>query len=153
MIYDRYENIERYYSKGSALYRAVEYIVDFDQSQPDGTYKIEGDDMFAIVKEYETFKSKEKKYETHRKYIDVQSLFFGKEAMHISLEKDLPIDVPYSDSTDKVRPKAMKDFSNVLLTSGYFVALFPNDFHRVDCIWKEKMKVRKICIKVSVDLM
>ena len=153
MIYDHFNNILRYFPEGHPLTKAVDYIRQFDENHADGTFQIEGQDIFSIVKKYQTFEPEQKKYETHREYIDVQAMISGEEAMHVSLENDLQVDEDYNPDTDKIRFFPPQNYSTIWLRPGYFVILFPGDLHRADCIWQKKMPVRKITLKVHTHLL
>ena len=151
MIYDIFENITRYCDKDESLYKAVKYIQNFKEDTADGIYQIEDDKIYSIVKTYHTFPLSEKLFETHEKYIDVQALLYGEEAIHISLNNHMDIAEPYNANTDKVRFKPSKNYSTMLLLPGYFLLLYPGDIHRADCQWHEKTLVRKIAVKVHVE--
>lgn len=54
MIYDRLDQIERYRGLQPRLYKALELLRDTDFSKiPDGTYEVEGRDLFYFVQSYD----------------------------------------------------------------------------------------------------
>ena len=53
MIYDRLDQIERYKGLQPRLYKALELLRDTDFSKiPDGTYEVEGRDLFYFVQSF-----------------------------------------------------------------------------------------------------
>jgi len=58
--------------KESRLYKAVCFARDFDLSQPDGKYKVDGANVFAECKTYFTKPVEGRSFESHVKHIDVQ---------------------------------------------------------------------------------
>ena len=68
------------YPKGIRI--ALDYLkcTDFESMEP-GTYPIDGDDIYAEVKDLDTAPAEERKMETHKRYIDVQYVVTGKEKM------------------------------------------------------------------------
>ena len=55
MIVDELKNAEQYYGLGPRIEAALRYLqeTDFSQVAPD-RYDIEGDDVFALVQEYDS---------------------------------------------------------------------------------------------------
>jgi hypothetical protein len=60
----------------------------FSKVEP-GRIEIDGNAIFALIQEYQTVPSEEKKPEAHRKYIDVQYVFQGSEIIGYGLESPL----------------------------------------------------------------
>ena len=80
MILDTLANAQRYYGLGPKFVKAFEYLQQTDFSQEEkGKYTIDGDDIFAIVNEYDTIDMAGEQMEAHRKYIDVQYVASGVE--------------------------------------------------------------------------
>ena len=62
------------------LSSAIDGLKDLIASDPaDGKYEIAGDEIFASVMTYTTAPENEKKFELHRKYIDIQYIISGEE--------------------------------------------------------------------------
>ena len=90
MIYDRFENLNLYCQPGTRLYRALVYARDVAHTAADGRTDIDGDRLYASVASYETGLHEKRRFEAHRKFIDVQVLLEGEEAIDVSLEKNFP---------------------------------------------------------------
>ena len=151
MIYDKFKNIELYFDKGQQLRKAIDFALGFDKSQPDGRYEIDGDNIFAIVMTYETKPVEELKFEGHKKYIDIQLLLEGQEYMDVSLDKNLVVDTSYSKQNDVALFAQPQHYSSVLLKSGNFAIVFPDDLHQPGRMIKRAEQVRKMVIKVRVQ--
>lgn len=150
MIYDRFENIDLYFGKDDKLYCVLQFAADFDTSQPDGKYEIEGNDIYAMVMSYDTKPADELKFEAHKKYIDVQLLLAGREFLDVSLDNGLKIDTPYSEEKDVVLFDPAGNCTSVLLEDGNFVILYPHDVHQPGRQITGAESIRKMVIKVRV---
>jgi YhcH/YjgK/YiaL family protein len=91
MIYDRFENIDLYFQAGTRLHRALTYARNAARDAPEGRSDIDADRLYASVAAYATGPPEERRFEAHRRYIDVQVLLEGEENIDVSLGKDLPI--------------------------------------------------------------
>lgn len=150
MIYDTFENIGLYCKEGERLCEALRFAQGFDQSQPDGRYEIDGDNIFANVMSYETFAAENLKFEGHKNHIDVQLLLEGEELMDVYLGADLEVDTPYSEAGDAALFRAPQLFSTVLLRPGRFAVVFPDDLHQPSRCIDVPQPVRKMVVKVRV---
>lgn len=152
MIYDTFDNIGLYCKKGEALYKAIVYARDFNLSQQDGEYEVEGKDIFAKVMTYQTSPAEERKFEAHKRYIDVQVLHQGRERMDIASAQKLEPLGPYDESKDAVKLKAPETYSSLIMEPGKFVVFFPQDIHRPNCNLNGPSMVRKVCMKVKIKI-
>jgi YhcH/YjgK/YiaL family protein len=150
MIYDTFDKVGRYFKKDSSLHKALSYARELDPSTPDGKYEIDGDAIYALVKTYETSSPDERRFEAHKKYIDVQVLLEGKEIIGVSLEKNLKLSQEYSESKDIMFLETPKEFASLVMKPGYFAVFYPHDIHRPNCHLHEKQRVRKIVVKVHI---
>lgn len=115
---------------------------------PAGRQEIDGDRLFAIVQSYTTTAASERKFEHHRKYIDIQFLASGEEIIeHLPLA-GLAVDVPYDGEKDYglLREPAIK--SAVVLRPGELGIFFPEDAHKPGCWVRAPARVRKVVVKV-----
>ena len=150
MIYDTFENLELYFEETGPLHKALSFAAEFDTSQSDGRYEIDGDHSYAMVMTYDTAASEELKFEAHKKYIDIQLMLEGVEFMDISLDKSLDVDTPYSERNDVALFKSPEHFTSVFLESGNFAVLYPHDIHQPGRKVGDSKQVRKMVLKVSV---
>ncbi len=137
--------------------RGLEYLrdTDFSKIEP-GRVEIDGNAIFALIQEYQTVPSKEKKPEAHRKYIDIQYVFQGSEIIGYGLESPA-IEI----AEDRLAEKDLllygyRPFPNemdLILTPGTYVILFPQDVHRPGCLYQKAGQVKKVIVKVRMDLL
>ena len=66
MIYDIIENCEKYFKKEDNFYRAIKYAIEFNLSEPDGNYEVEGEQIIAKVQSYHTSPAEQRKFENHK---------------------------------------------------------------------------------------
>jgi biofilm protein TabA len=151
MIYDRFENLDLYCRPGSRLHRALVYARDVARTVADGRVDIDGERLYASVATYETGSREERRFEAHRKYIDVQVLLEGEESIDVSLCKDLPILEAYDETRDVMFLQPPPQFASLTMLPGFFAIFYPNDIHRPGCRQQEKRQVRKIVMKVVVE--
>ncbi len=150
MIIDKIENSHLYKGLSKKIEKAFEYIhnTDLKNIHP-GKYEIEGENIFALISEYETKTESEGKLEAHRKYIDVQYVISGEELIGYSPLSNQKVIEPYKEENDIVFFKGDKSFTKV--SSGMFAIFFPADVHMPGISVNEKSPVKKLVIKVTVD--
>jgi YhcH/YjgK/YiaL family protein len=151
MIYDRFESLGLYCPPGTRLHRALVYARDVARAVADGRIDIDGDRLYASVATYETGSREERRFEAHRKYIDVQVLLEGEEIIDVSLEKDLPTLDAYDENRDVMFLKPPQHVASLVMKPGCFGVFYPHDIHRPGCHLLEKCRVRKIVMKVAVE--
>ena len=151
MIYDKFNNAKLYYAAFPALESAISFAQGFDRSQPDGKYEINAR-CFAIVSSYQTERPADRKFEAHRKYIDVQILLAGQERLEF-------IPAEFGKTVDKYDPQTDLEFfstdhtpSAVSLSEGEFVLLLPEDLHKPNCQLTENTPTtaRKMVVKIEI---
>jgi YhcH/YjgK/YiaL family protein len=149
VIYDRFENLNLYCQPGARLHRALGYARDVARDVGDGRTDIDGDRLYASVATYETGSREERRFEAHRRYIDVQVLLDGEEIIDVSLDPDLPIIEAYDEKRDVMFLEAPRQVASLAMRPGYFAVFYPHDIHRPGCLLGEKRRVRKIVMKVA----
>ena len=152
MIYDTVENIDTYADQADLIFAAVDFVLNFDLSKPDGTYPIAGDDMFAIVQSVTTGDADEKLFEAHQDHIDVQMILNGAERQDVVLlhGQKMSIAKEYDKENDAILFDPPEMFSSVMMTPGKFVVYAPSDAHRPCCQVTEPKNIRKVCVKIKI---
>ena len=150
MIVDKIENAKLYYNLGDRMKKALDYIkqTDLKSLQP-GKYEIDGDNIFALISEYQTKAESEGKLEAHRKYIDVQYVIEGEELMGYAPLGNQQILEPYKEENDIIFYTGEKSFTKV--SKGMFAIFFPTDVHMPGICVENKSAVKKLVIKVKLD--
>ena len=130
----------------------VAWLRAFDGSIADGRHPIRGDDVFAIVSTYETGPATEKRFETHRRYVDLQLVASGAERILYAPAGELTVAVPYDDAADIMFYDDPPASSSLLLPAGALAVFHPADAHKPGCMAGGRHTVRKVVVKVRVGL-
>jgi len=147
MILDNISNCEKYYSLSNKIERALRYLATTDFSQlSDGKYKIDGDDIFAIVARYNLKDAQKSNLEIHKEYIDVQFLYEGQEVIGYSngFDNKEPID-NYNREQDIQFFRGNSD--KLTLQNKNFVIFYPDEFHQPG-IGEANKSVTKVVVKI-----
>lgn len=152
MVIDKIENTRLYKTLSPAIARALDYISSTDFSTVDtGRYELDDGRIFALVSEYETVDPEKGKLEGHRKYIDVQYMAKGKELVgYIHFSGQIPVEA-YSPEKDRAFFKEATSF--IRFPEKSFVIFWPDDLHMPNIKDGAAEMVKKVVVKVSVDLL
>ncbi len=149
MILDYLKNASLYSSLAPRIEAAFHYLSTTDFTNVAlGKYEIDGENLFAIVNEYETKDSHEAKLEAHRKYIDIHYILSGSEYMATTFLTDQVPTKEYDDQDDYMLFSCAS--TPQLLTPGMFALLYPHDIHLPGMHLTEKSFVRKVVVKIMV---
>lgn len=149
MIFDKTENICLYSGISKRLDKAIGFLNETDISTiKPGRYDISGDDVFALVHEYETNPFEKSVWEGHRRFIDLQIMISGREKLGYANIEKIEITENFPENGDYIG----KGEGNYLeFAQGYFSILFPDDAHMPGVNYSEKSEaVKKIVIKIRV---
>jgi YhcH/YjgK/YiaL family protein len=129
VILDRLENVATYRTISAELVRAFDYLSRTDFSDlPAGRYALDGDRVYAIVQRYRPKPLTEAKWESHRRYLDVQYIAEGSERLgHALLDDGVTVEQQYNAEKDVIFYKADGDFFT--LRAGSFAIFAPQDIH------------------------
>ncbi|MBQ4646757.1 MAG: YhcH/YjgK/YiaL family protein [Candidatus Gastranaerophilales bacterium] len=149
MIYDRLSNCEQYFVLGDKFKKAFDFLKNTDlKSIEDGSYEIDGNEIYANVQTLKTKPVEEKKWEVHRKYIDIQYVISGSEKMGYGILEDFnEITEKYNDEKDVEFLNGEK-FNFVDVQQGDFVVFFKNDVHAPMLAYCEPMNIKKVIVKI-----
>jgi YhcH/YjgK/YiaL family protein len=143
MITDKIENVKLYSGLKERIQKALEYIITTDLDNiKEGKYEIDGDNIYAMVNEYNTKDRSACFLEAHRKYIDIQYVVKGSELFGYA---------PFESQKPHAVYDAEKDFelfneepSFVKFDTGMFAIFFPGDLHMPGIKAYSSSKVKKI---------
>lgn len=137
-----------------AIQTALEYLKanDFNAMET-GVYEIQGRQIYAQVMDAETGDISEKRPECHEKYVDVQYLASGRERLGFTPDTgNYEVDERI-DEKDLIFYKSVENEGFIEAVPGCYSIFFPADVHRPAVAADEPMKIRKVVVKVSVDLL
>ena len=154
MIFGNLENLGNITMYPEAIQKALSYLKEHDfTDMPSGNYELQGRDLYAQVFERMTVPAEQSEAEVHRKYIDLQYLVRGHEQIGYA-----PDVLTYEVKEDKLEEKDVLFYKNVEretfleMKEKDFAVFFPNDIHRPTCMYEEQEVVKKVVLKISVDL-
>ena len=151
MIYDKLNNISFYKGLSTDIYEGLLFLNAATMDLENGVYII-NPRVKAIVSEYTTKVVNEYGYEAHREYIDIQYLISGEEKICCLPLEYLRETKPYNEEQDAgfceetvIKPQEL------LIGSGYFTILYPQDGHMPQMCVKEPAAVKKVVVKVKIQ--
>lgn len=152
MIFDTLENCEKYCKIHNDFEKAFDFIKKaVRENLPSGKYEIDSSRVYASIQKYTTKSAEEGKFEGHRKYIDIQYMMSGTEAIEC-------VDVSKAESlTGYNEEKDCEFFENKgksvkgVIDTGDYAVFFPNDLHKPSMSYENvPANVKKIVVKVQV---
>jgi biofilm protein TabA len=150
MVIDTLDNCRSYESLHPHFKAAFDFLHRADiEALPPGRIEIDGTALFAMIQGYETKPVQEGKLEAHRKYIDIQFVLKGAEAIGYA-----PLN---GQSAAKVfDPEKDIGFYNgtfclPILCKGMFAIFFPQDAHLPGRFVDKPRFVKKIVVKIAVS--
>lgn len=149
MIFDKIENMSKYFGARPELAQVAEALGKLSTLDAAlGKHEIAGDSVFAFVAEYAPLPRQDKKLENHHTYIDIQIVVDGEEELDVCYT-DAAADVPYSSENDIEFVNDAADISTFVMKPGYFLMLFPGEWHKPGILRGNCQKVRKIVAKIK----
>jgi len=112
-----------------------------------GRYPIIGEQVFASVSEAPSHNKEDVKWESHKKYIDLQYIIKGKEMIGIADTSKATIIKPYTDDVINYET----DGNYYITEPGSFFLFFPNNAHRPTIKVEGYDVVKKIVIKIQAS--
>jgi YhcH/YjgK/YiaL family protein len=147
MIIDHLKNVALYCPLSPRIALAFNYLTTTDFSELAlGKYEIDGENVFAIVNEYETKDAQDCVLEAHKKYIDIHYIVSGSEAIGTALLTQQKLTKVYDEQNDYMLFEGETTLQ--VLTADMFALLYPQDIHSPGHHPKEKSFVRKVVMKV-----
>ncbi|MDP4290743.1 MAG: YhcH/YjgK/YiaL family protein [Bacteroidota bacterium] len=146
------DELKKYYAIHPDFWeKAFEYFKNTDiLNLAPGKYPIDGENVFAAVSEYNTQEPAERKWESHKKYIDVQIVLSGKELMGKAPYAEATPDIPYSEEKD-IEFRKVSNGKDYLAQPGMFFIFFPSESHRPNQKAGEIVKVKKVVFKIKAN--
>lgn len=152
MIFDTLKNSAYYESINPRFGAAFDFLEKATREDlPVGRYELEGDDLFAMVQEYETNPPDHVRFEGHKRYIDIQYIMRGVEVIEVT---DLSVAEPdgvFLDEKDVGFYKDHKEPVRAILHAGEYGIFLPHDIHKPGMVFgNTPAPVKKIVVKVKV---
>ncbi len=112
-----------------------------------GKYPIDGDNAYAMISSGPPKKLEDVKWESHRKYIDLQYVISGKIKLGMAPVAKATVTEPYSESRDAANYNIEGKY--LTATPKEFFLFFPQDAHRPDIKVEGADSLKKLVIKIK----
>ena len=141
------KEFQRQYAANKALWdKAFEFLRSNNLATlPVGRIKLIGDSVTVAVTNAPDKPFDSTKWETHKKYIDIQYIAVGKEKMGVADVGKAKVIMPYNEARDVANHEAEGTY--YVADPSVFFIFFPNDAHRPS-IKVEEGNVRKVVLKI-----
>ncbi len=152
MIADALKNMNKYQAVIPHSKEILDYLnaTDLSSLQTE-QYPIVGESAFILIQEYLTKSESEKKWESHKKYIDLQIVLSGQEFMDYSPSSFLLPRDPYSDEKDVIfYEKGGQEHTRIFAPKNHFCLFFPDEAHKPGLHITHEVLIKKAVIKISV---
>ncbi len=151
MIFDNLNNMEQYYKLNENFKIGFEFLLNNDlKSLKDGKYQIKGDEVFANIQSLTTKEKSQKKWEAHKKYIDIQYVISGKECMGYGIYEDFKTSEKYDEIKDVEFLEGEK-YNYINVKENEFVIFYPNDVHAPMLCIENPEQIKKVIVKIAID--
>lgn len=149
MIYDHLSNAKLYYGLNPRIDQALDFLLDTDlmDAKP-GRYEIDGDNIYYLVQEYDSKLPEAAKWESHKKYLDIQYVLSGTEQMGYAYITDMEVIQDALEAKDCIYYAG--EGRMLLAKAGTFAIFFPDDIHRPGLMVKQQEPVKKIVVKIKL---
>lgn len=131
MFADRIENLKLYIPYNEKIKVVCDYLAKTDiHALEVGKYDV-GEGVRVVVNAFTPKTRDAARWETHKKYIDLQYLIEGDESMgYLPVEEVEAAEYDAEKDVSHPVPKAGASVSEIALTTGCFAFLEPRDAHR-----------------------
>jgi YhcH/YjgK/YiaL family protein len=139
----------------AAIEKALDFLrtTDFRRQQP-GVVEIDGKHIFAQIIDLTTRDAAENRPEVHRRYLDIQFLASGEEKIGIAIDRgNNQVSESLLAQRDIIFYHDSEHESFIEMTPGSYAIFFPQDVHRPGCIKNVATPIRKIVVKVAIDIL
>ncbi len=151
MIFDRLNNAKQYYTLGEKVKKGFEFLLNSPLVDlNDGKYEILSDEIYANVQTLKTKNEKDKKWEVHRSYIDIQYVIKGEEKMGYGILEDFTDVVAPYDCNKDVAFLSNGEYNYINVKQGDFVMFYPNDVHAPMLSVKDDTVIKKVIVKIKI---
>ncbi|RJT42189.1 YhcH/YjgK/YiaL family protein [Rahnella woolbedingensis] len=139
----------------AAIVKALDFLraTDF-RALETGVVEIEGRDIYAQILDLTTRHKAENRPEVHRRFLDIQFLAWGEEIIGVAADCGThKIAQSLLEERDIIFYQGMDNESEIIMTPGSYAMFFPQDVHRPACIHNSVSHIRKVVVKVNVNLL
>ena len=126
-------------------YAASNNLLDFEK----GSYKIDGNNLFVNIVEYETIDVENRFWEAHKNYLDLHLMLDGKEQIDVNFIGNME-EKEFVEKDDFLPLEGDKN-GHVILENDDFLICYPNDAHRTAVKVNNPKKIKKAIFKIIIS--
>lgn len=155
MIFGNIESLDREETYPAKIWEALQYLKNNDMNAVEaGRIVLDGEKMFINVVDTTTEAREGRKAETHNSYLDIQYLAKGNETMGFAVNSpSIAPAAAYDENKDITLYTEVPGEMYLDMKGGDFAVFFPQDIHRPKCATGENAPVRKVIVKIHMDLL
>lgn len=150
MVLDSLPAPEHLRALGPGVALGLDFLERFDPSTPDGRYPVAGEEVFALVSSYDTGPATGRRFETHRRHLDVQLVAEGQERILHAPAATLTPATEYDEGADVLFYVDPPFSSSLLLRPGELALFYPGDAHKPGCMAGGRHRVKKVVVKIRL---
>ena len=154
MIVAKLDQIAQQAAVSPRMRKGLDFLLNLDpQALEPGTIEIDGQEVYAMVQSYTSRPvTEDPRFEAHKKYIDIQYLVSGAEAMGWAPQDQLAVSLSYLDEKDIMLGTVPAEVRTLVpFSAGYAILLYPTDAHGPGLAAGEPEPVVKVVVKVLLD--
>ncbi|MDR7237666.1 YhcH/YjgK/YiaL family protein [Neobacillus drentensis] len=149
MIIDKLSNAKLYYGVHPRIQKGLEYLIEHDlNSMAPGKYEIDGLHLYVLIEEYETMPKEQGRWESHRKYADIQYMISGQESMGYSTIEGMNL-IERHEEKDHFYFEGSGDL--LLVKQGSFAIFLPKEAHMPQISDSTPQSIKKAVVKILID--
>ena len=150
MIFGNIKNLHEYDYLPVDIKKCFEYaasnnLLDFVK----GSYKIDGNNLFVNIVEYETIDVENRFWEAHKNYLDLHLMLDGKEQIDVNFIGNME-EKEFVEKDDFLPLEGDKN-GHVILEKDDFLICYPNDAHRTAVKVNNPKKIKKAIFKIIIS--
>ena len=150
MIFDHFSRLSVYRTLSPTFATAVDYLTSTDVTAlPLGRYEVDGDRVFAMVQSYTTKPADQARWETHRRFLDIQLMLVGSERMDVAGVETVGEPTEYDPVKDATFYARHGEYLSLIVRPATFAIFFPHDAHRPTITTETLDVIRKVVVKVA----
>lgn len=150
MIFGNIKNLQEYNYLEENIKKCFEYAQNNDLlTYEKGCHKIDGDNLFVNIVEYETTDKEDRFWEAHRNYLDLHFMLSGVEQIDLNFIENME-QKEFIEKDDFLPLEGEKN-SHVVLKKDDFLICYPHDGHRTAVKVNESCKIKKAIFKIAIS--
>ena len=149
MIFGSTTNLEEYAFLEDKIKACFDFYKENDMENMEiGIHKIDGDDLFVNIVEYDTTTPENRFWEAHKEYLDLHLMLLGEEKINLNFLKEMEV-LDYDPEADFQASNGEKN-SSVDLKVGDFLICYPNDVHMTALQIDDPVYTKKAIFKIKI---